>query len=391
MSRIRGSLMLSMALIVAVFLAAFIAWAAPPSGRPPIGPLERIEPEKYEVRFGVTLSTLQQLQAREEGIVPGAKRIYDLVEAPIVYPIVFMGAYSRVFNDSVGAKLWLNNHDTPPNLELKSGFPHGSHLATMTVRKFYGQNIRFQFTVTMQSWSSRLDDAWAAKIAWPKEWPEEVKDGLGAQTYIEAGDPIFKELVEKVTKNRLRLVPPFLAAKELVRHVINTVQTTGNGQDRGEFNVLRGMVVDGARFALTEKACSPHDLVCACVAVLRAAEIPARPVVGFQEDRDGKARYVSWCEFYLPEAGWVPFDPNEMRGKGIRTMAIDKPWPEFGTMKELNERVPVAYHFIPPATIESPVRPGIWGWDPRPGRDPGTDPQVNIEITGRGKGEEDPK
>jgi len=389
MSRIRGSIILSMAVIVLAFLAALVA--PPPSGRPPIGPLERYEPEKYEVRFAVALTTYQQLEAREEGVAPWTRRNYDLVDAPIVYPIIFMGAYSRVYNDSVNVKMLLNNHDTPPNLEIKSGFQHNTHLATMTVKKFYGQALRFEVTTTMQSWSSRLDDEWAAKIGWPKEWPDEVKDGLGAQTYIEAGDPIFKELVEKVTKGRLRLAPPILAVKELVRHVINTVQVSGNGQDRGEFNVLRGMVVDGAKFAMTERVCSPHDLVCACVAVLRAAEIPARPVVGFEEDREGKGRYVSWCEFYLPEAGWVPFDPNEMRGKGIRSLDVYKPWPEFGTMKNLNERVPVSYHFIPPATIESPMRPGIWGWDPRPGGDPGTDPNIYIDITGRGKGEEDPK
>jgi len=376
-------------MIVLALLAAFMA--PPPAGRPPIGPLERYDPEKYEVRFAVTLSAMQPLQAREEGIVPGTRRNYDLVDAPIVFPIVFMGAYSRVFNDSVEAKLWLSNHDTPPNLEIKSGFQHNSHLATMTVKKYYGQAIRFQFTTTMQSWSSKLDDQWAAKIAWPKEWPDEVKDSLGEQTYIESNDPIFKDLVQQVTKGRLRMAPPILAVKELVRQVINTVQVSGNGQDRGEFNVLRGMVVDGAKFAMTERVCSPHDLVCACVAVLRAAEIPARPVVGFEEDGNGKSRYLSWVEFYLPEAGWVPFDPNEMRGKGIRTMAIDKPWPEFGTMKDLNERIPVSYHYIPPATVESPMRPGIWGWDPRPGGDPGTDPVIIIDIIGRGKGEEDPK
>ena len=87
----------------------------------------------------------------------------------------------------------------------------------------------------------------------------------------------------------------------------------------------------------------------------------------------------------------MPFDPNDMRGKGIKTMDINKSWPEFGTMKHLHERIPLAYHFIPPTGVQSPRNPGVWGWDPRPSGDPGSDQMIQLQITSRGKGAEDPK
>ena len=97
---------------------------------------------------------------------------------------------------------------------------------------------------------------------------------------------------------------------------------------------------------------------------------------------------MSWAEFYLPDVGWVPFDPMEMRGK-VRSLDVRRPWPDFATMKELNERIPLAYHFVPPATVQSPQNPAVWGWDPRPGGDPSSEQQIRFQISSRGRGVED--
>jgi hypothetical protein len=261
----------------------------------------------------------------------------------------------------------------------------------MTIDRFKGQSLRWSINYRVQVWSSRIDEAKAAQIAWPKEWPQEVMDGLQPQSYIESDDEIFARAVETVSKGRLRMVPPYLAAKDIVRYCVNEIQTTGSANVRGENGVLRGMVVNGAKHAAEKQLGSPHDLVCVCIAMLRAAGIPARPVIGVLEDNKEIGEFVSWGEFYLPDAGWIPFDPVAMRGKGVRTMDIRKLWPEFGTMDELNERIPLGYHFLPAATIESPRNPAAWGWDPRPGRDYGSDQFVYIDIVSRGKGVEDPQ
>ena len=116
-----------------------------------------------------------------------------------------------------------------------------------------------------------------------------------------------------------------------------------------------------------------------------------RCVIGVEERPAlrGGPTLVTWAEFYLPEVGWVPFDPVEMRGK-VRTLDVRRPWPEFGTMDDLNERIPLSYHFVPPASVESPMNASVWGWDPRPGGDPGTEQQIRFTIISRGKGNDDP-
>jgi transglutaminase-like putative cysteine protease len=360
------------------------ALAAPPSGRPPIGPLKRYEPKVFDLTFGAGVSTLQQRNALD-------KFNYRLENAPIVMPIVFLGAYSKVQSESVKAQLWLESREADPHLELKSGFPHNTHLATLSVEQFVGQSVRWQVAYRLQVWSSRIDDEQAAKIAWPKEWPKEVQDGLQPQTYIQSDDPVFAEEVQKISQGKLRLVPPYLAAKDLIRHCVNSIQISGSANIRDEFKILRGMNVEGARQAAERKIGSPHDLVCVCVAMLRAAGIPARPVIGVRKNEHDKGEFVSWAEFYLPEAGWVPFDPIEMRGKAVRNLDVRKAWPEFGTMKDLNERIPLAYHFLPPASVESPRNPAVWGWDPRPGRDAGSEQHIQIVIASLGRGIDDPQ
>lgn len=369
-----------LAFIATCALAAF----APPSGRPPIGALQRFEPRVYELDFGATISTILQRNALE-------RKRYDLVNAPIVMPIIFMGTFSKTESDSIAARLWLDSREEDAHLELKPGFPHSMHLATMTIPRFTGQSLRWQIGCTVQSWSSRIDEEEAAKIAWPREWPKEVQDGLQPQMFIQSDDPIFSQELERISQGKLRLVPPYLAAKDIIRHCINEIQISGDTVVRGEYRVIRGLNLIGAREAAVKKIGSPNDLVCVCVAMLRAAGIPARPVIGVQEDEQAKGDLVSWAEFYLPETGWVPFDPHVMRGKGIRTLDVRKPWPELGTMDDLNRRIPLAYHFIPPASVESPEYPAVWGWDPRPGKDPGSHQQISIMITSRGRGVDDPR
>jgi len=108
------------------------------------------------------------------------------------------------------------------------------------------------------------------------------------------------------------------------------------------------------------------------------------------EKLENRKDFVSWAEFYLPDAGWIPFDPLEMKGKAVRHRELIDPWPEFGTMKELNERVPLAFGFIPSATVQVPQNAAVWGWDPRPGGDPSSDQAISITMISRGRGTDDP-
>jgi len=359
------------------------------SGRPPSGPVERYEPRVYDVEFGVALSMVRDAPPYWQEGSPG----FNFQDAPIVMPVIFQSSYSAVDRASMSAQLWLDGRedtDLLKRVRVDDHQPFASHLAVLPVVKFNGQTLRWKLTYRTQVFSARINDAAAAKLTWPREWPEEVRDGLKPQLFIESDDPIFTQAVETVTQGKLRTVPPYLAAKELVRHCILNFQRQGSGNQRGEGGALRGMGINGARNLARTGLGTSHDLVCICVATLRAAGIPARAVVGIQDNERHIKEFVSWAEFYLEGAGWIPFDPDAMHGKAIRTLNIRDAWPEFGTLDDLNRRVPLAFTFIPPST-QAPEFPAVWGWDPRPGGNPGAQPTVMITVTSRGKGVDDPR
>lgn len=372
---------------IAVLAFALLIAMGVPSGRPPNPPLQREKPQIYDVSFGAQIRTLDQTDVLARGS-------YNLTDAPIVLPIIFKSAYSKVDPDSLTAQLWLDGHEdetVQSRARTDDGLPFHAHLAVLTVPRFSGREVRWRITYRAQTWNSRIDDAAAAKIAWPKEWPTEVKDGLEPQMYIESDDEVFKRAVADASGGQLRFVPPYLAAKDLIRYCIRHVKVTRGGTVEGRARSLAGMQITGALAAAKAGKGSPHDLVCVCVATLRAADIPARPVVGFHYDRRQKRfDFISWGEFYLPGAGWVPFDPNELRGNGAMQREVRQPWIDLGTMDRLNERIPLAFHYLPPTLVESPIAPGVWGWDPRPGGDPSSTVVLTISSAHKGKGTEDP-
>lgn len=376
------------ALPTAVVAAALVGFA-PPSGRPPEGPLERFEPRVYDLGFDVVLSMVHDAPPH---IKPSSTH-FNLKDAPIVMPVIFQSAYSEVNRASMKSQMWLDGRDVP-NMSGRQRIDDAplfnAHRAVMVVDEFKGQTLRWKLEFRAQVFSSRIDDSGAQKLTWPREWPEEVQDGLKPGPFIESDAPIFARAVEEVTQGNLRTVPPYLAAKELVRYCTENFQVTGSTNRRGMDGVLRGMDVEGAAKAAQAGRGTAHDLVCVCVATLRAAKIPARPVVGVQENERGLNEFVSWAEFYLEGAGWIPFDPDVMRGKGIRHKDVRQEWSEFGTMEDLNRRIPLAFSFVPPGT-QAPGFAGVWGWDPRPGGDPGAQPSVMLSTVSRGRGTEDPR
>ena len=292
---------------------------------------------------------------------------------PLLMPLVLQGASSFVNLDTLQAEVQLHGKrlDGGRGPELINGrgiFNEGMIEApTKDVRidkNTLNLATQLRFSVFHQAicYSSEVDEEALQSIPWPESWPSSVRDALKPQALIESDDPVFANVVQEVSEGNLRQVPPWIAAKELVRHACNTIQKNGETTLYGPGQSIRGLDVNGAIAAAQRESGTPNDLVCVCVALLRAAGIPARPVIGRGEDRKGKKRLLVWAELFLPGAGWVPFDPDEIRRKGARHWKVENDWNGFGTVSDLNRRVPLAYAFAPDNGRAAYDCYAIWGW-----------------------------
>jgi hypothetical protein len=227
---------------------ALIACAgfAPPTGRPPVGPLQRTDPKIYDFQFKVLMKTAipYDLTAQER---------FNIAETPILFPILFIDTFNRVRADSVRFSMMLGDTNVTPTVTFNSTYAQNTTLATLKVGEFGGQVIRWQANFTTQVWSSLLNDEQAAATPWPDEWPPEVKDALKPQLFIESDDAMFSGMVQRALQRPVRDFAPFYAAKELVRYCVNQIQTTGDGEDRAELNTLRGMILSPAAAAMKSK------------------------------------------------------------------------------------------------------------------------------------------
>ncbi len=381
----------------AVAVAATLSWmtlAEPPRTE---GPVRDVDPETNELVFTVTIAPYNFLGEDPE---IRARREFDLRNTPIVMPVIKEGASSLVDMTTIDGNVWLDGTPDPnarANARVEEGkLPMNTALVTMPIERFRGREVRWQIRYVARTWSTQIDENALQQISWPREWPEDVRPALEPQFLVESNDPLFKQAVENVSKGQLRFVPPYLAAKDLVRYCIDNVRINGDGVNMGLNFRLHGFDVVGAARAAKAQEGGPHDLVCVCVAMLRAAGIPARVVIGATDKISRRkagedTAFVTWGEFYLPDAGWIPFDPVEMRGSGVSRMDVKRQWPHFGQMKDLNERIPLAYHFIPPVAVTSPRNPAVWGWAPQP-RSIATADQfiqmnlVSVPTTNRGTG-----
>ena len=292
---------------------------------------------------------------------------------PLLMPLIPQGASSYINLETLESDVQLhgNRLDGGQGPELLTGrglFTERLIEAPTTGITFdpkimnLATQLRFRTFHQAICYSSTVDDAAMQKIPWPSTWPKNVQNELKPQALIESDNQLFADAVKEVSQGNLRLVTPWVAAKELVRYACVNVQKQGETTLYGPGRAIRGLDVNGALAAATHGAGTPNDLACVCVALLRAAGIPSRVVIGRGEDRRGRKRLLVWAELFLPEAGWIPFDPDELRRKGVRHWNVLTKWAEFGTMSDLNRRVPLAYAFAPDNGDAAYDCFALWGW-----------------------------
>lgn len=391
------------ALVATLALGVAPQSATPPAApaTPPTTPLSapqvlpraivRHDPKMYDIKYEVVIAAFPNTDQ-------AALQIAGLA---FVLPIVFDSPSSRIDPQSMRTEMWFDSRQDK-QLSERAKIEGNKHLgqswAVLPIGRFQGSTIRWNVSFRAQAWSTAVDDAVLNKATWPREWPKEVADALKPQLGIESDSAIVQAAVRKAVGENPRLLPPYAVAKEVIRTILVGFRgVQSDAMERRGIGRVVGMRLVGAAEAMTNEQGSTHDVVCACVAALRAAGIPARAVVGIGEvrrsngiNRSTKTTFVSWGEFFLSEVGWVSFDPDELRGKAVRQLKLDEAWPGIGTLDDLNERIVLSYSFMPEG-LAPPAFPAGWSFFGNVGvLSNSLETYISLQMISRGKGVDDP-
>ena len=274
--------------------------------------------------------------------------------------------------------------------------------------------LRLSLEYDLASNAVEIDEGLAERVPWVEEggWAafgEGVVTALAPGELIESDDDWVVGYVERWTGGEPRRVKPYALAKYLASRVMDlyeldrSVEVSGyvGGPVRPRVVLTRGvpaaaaertqplrpfsfhgLLAYGAADAVRRGGGGPFDMHNLLCAVYRAAGLPARVVIGF-DDRgafEGEPMaVVSWVEFYLAQPGtdrgeWVPVDIVRQEEAGGRAPALDAPWEFFGRMRDGDRRAAVAVGWTVgeservALTIPDRVaRPGrLWGWTATP-------------------------
>ena len=338
----RTSLLLAM---VACLAAG--TWYDSIEQNPPVHPLGRGKLKKWETKVRLSVGEPQVTEPFGEG--EQINNAFNCAATKLVFPLVLEGNYTRTNPDSIRVTGMIGDRWQTENVpwKLRGPNPDGTVEVVLSFPEVQTSIIGMEISWIAESWVPTINEKEAALATWPRTWPEEAAPYLEPSRFIDSKDSAVVEFVESITGGRQRSAPPYLVAKEITRSVV------------GRFRQVNESVtkLTSLTKSLSTRTGTPADMVCLAVASLRASGIPARPVVGvgsYLSSGLGKEvnSWILWCEFYLPNAGWVTFDPNEMRGKGIQLKALTEPWPWFGYEKEMNERTAISYRMMIPGSLD---------------------------------------
>ena len=332
---------------------AFQPTASPPPPPPPeVMPqnaLQRIDPKLWGLEFSVVINTLN---------VENNTR-------PFRMPLIVDGPWSQLADentlhaDSISGNTIVQTKSGKDAIKGKGPFGEKMIHLEVPLEPARFSTMRLQAEVAV--WGAAIDENLAQQAVWPANWPDKTKSSLQPQAMIESDEPIFKETIDTIFDGNVQSFSPWIAAKKIVAFTCENVQVSGGRSIYGRTGT-RGLNMQGALLTAQMGKGSRTDLVCTCVAMLRAAGIPARPVVGLSEEVDNGKELTAWAEFFLPGSGWVPFSPWQMKNAGMRSWKLDRSWRFFGNWKDLNESIPVSWSFAPGDGTTVHDTWGIWGW-----------------------------
>lgn len=331
-------------------LALFVSVLAEAQLMEPEGPLQRDEVRLQEFLFEITLWQLPESGA----------------DAPLHLPLVVDGPWSLVDPASLSIEVWSGT--TLAERRTAEDFKKPDAVGELDVRVTMPSEGGWPMLVRLQgqaaTYSAQFNETIAGRIPWPVSWPSATGRFLKPQTLIESNNPAIMAAVEATVGTEPRdWGSPLAVAKRLIQASCAKWNTDGSHLLYGPNRTVRGLNVHGALAGLNAGGGSTSDLVCLSVAVLRAAGIPARPVIalGAQDSKQKDALTVSG-EFFLPEAGWIPFDPDVLRRRGVGSRAIGQVWRGLGDCPHLDDLVPLFWTFGPDGGRDAYEAWAGWSW-----------------------------
>ena len=358
----------------------------PPEGRPPQGALARTESRKWEIKLSLELPSIHK-----DGEVSDALHV----------PVSLLDTWWQVDPRTFRAKVRCDSVPVPalstPLVVAQNRF--GDSFVEIPLPSFIESRIYAEVSWIVEVWSCQLDEQAAAQIRWPTAWPQEVQRWQRASEGLDPDNPQIQALRQQLVQSISNRTPPIYAAKEIIRAGSRALRNGDHREGQTSGFKTRGIAMWGLAQSLTSQIGSEADVTCICVALLRSFGFPARLVIGVTQNSRQQAnagpseRLTLWGEVFLPELGWVPFDPEEIRGGVSATHAVDLPWNGFGSDSHQDERVPISHEldiyspkasdpsrtasFAAPARLKSKLE--------QPGQGP-TDILIQTLIVSRGRG-----
>lgn len=259
------------------------------------------------------------------------------------------------------------------------------------------EGVLFKAAYQVQRWELQVDEGMAARSTWPREWPSGMDRFLKAEFGINPAIPAVKACAEGATKGGPRSVTPFMAAKYAVHAIAGRWRAgSSNTSIYGQKGALRGVNFTDLNqpWGLEAGGGTPIELAATCVAGLRSIGIPSRVVFCLIEKNQSGPRnsprassnqFRFICEFFIPDVGWVPFDPVIVRQQSTIDPAKN-PVKGFANVPDIEKALPLAYALVPEG-YQKADRFALWGWKSGLGVDESRAvSRIEFDSSGRGNG-----
>ncbi|MBK7406439.1 MAG: transglutaminase domain-containing protein [Phycisphaerales bacterium] len=386
--------------------------------------IKRTSPRRWTLTTNIFIGASQWLESQDGAQVP-KHDTWEFDSATLVYPVLPETASSvlEVWGPpdkevpAVDGHVEISDKSISDEVAIVTRTIGGEPLPSGTWRgqwqvppspsgSYSTREMEFQVSTSQVCYRTVFDEAGASKLDWPKgEWPPDAASTFQPQMFVDFDiqgaaynpAPIAALLQEWTGGKDPHAVKPVVLAKFLAGKVLEHVQVNGEGLTFDRTGQLEGFDTPGASAAAIEKRGTELDLPCLLVAIYRAAGLPSRLVIGYDDQGGQKQIYLKkqkgggelrvWVEFALYDEAnqtfaWVPVDIVAMRRQQSKLPNdyLSRPLKYFGTHDELDHVAPIAFHFHPPTTVRSYGAPAMWGWFVTPAAPGRADQRVTFNM-----------